>query len=195
MNTHHFRFVLRQWIEHQNPANLRLHVWVNGAAWLGLTTVLSQVPVPVAVPLLGPSLGAWFVALSVLYWLPADPLTAVMVGLFTLGWAHLPVTLWGPASGWLLGAAIPLAVFVAAGLAALFAHIYYHEHASFFGESPAGEPRSRRRTPSSGVRSTSGWRRSFAAAGGRLCGTSSTRPSAPPSWGARTSLGRTGPAT
>jgi hypothetical protein len=88
VNRHHLRFVLRQWIEHQNPANLRLHVLVNGAAWLGLTTVLSQVPAPVAVPLLGSSLGAWFVALSVLYWLPADPLTAVLVGLFTVGWAH-----------------------------------------------------------------------------------------------------------
>jgi FAD/FMN-containing dehydrogenase len=139
VNRHHFRFVLRQWMEHQNPANLRLHVWSNGAAWLAMTTVLSQVPVPVAVPLLGPSLGAWFVALSVLYWLPADPLTAVLVGLFTVGWAHLPVTLWGPGSGVLLGAAIPLTVFVAAGLSALIAHIYYHEHASYF----AGEPRGR----------------------------------------------------
>src|SRR5262245_55930154 len=96
MTRHHLRFVLRQWIEHQNPANLRLHVWSNGAAWLGLTTALSQVPVPVAVPLLGPSVGAWFVALSVLYWAPADPLTAVLVGLMSIGWAHLPVTLWGP---------------------------------------------------------------------------------------------------
>ena len=138
MNRHHLRFVLRQWIEHQNPANLTLHVWSNGAAWLGLTTVLSQVPVPVAVPLLGASLGAWFVALSVLYWLPADPLTAVIVGLFTVGWAHLPVTLWGPGSGLLLGTAIPLTVFVAAGLAALFAHIYYHEHASYLGGKGRG---------------------------------------------------------
>ena len=80
MNRHHFRLVLRQWIEHQNPANLRLHVWSNAAAWLGLTTALSQVPVPVAVPLLGASVGAWFVALSVLYWLPADPLTAMRGG-------------------------------------------------------------------------------------------------------------------
>ncbi len=138
MNRHHLRFVLRQWIEHQNPANLRLHVWGNGAAWLGLTTVLSQVPVPVALPLLGPSLGAWFAALSVLYWLPADPLTAVLVGLLSVGWAQLPLTLWGPGSDLWLGAAIPLAVFVAAGLAALFAHIYYHEHASYFGGEPRG---------------------------------------------------------
>lgn len=139
MSNHHFRFVLRQWIEHQNPANLRLHVWTNGAAWLGLTTVLSQVPVPVAVPLLGASLGAWFVALSVLYWLPADALTAVLVGLLSVGWAHLPATLWGPGSGLWLGAALPLAAFTAAGLAAHFAHVYYHEHAAYF----AGEQRGR----------------------------------------------------
>ena len=30
MNRHHLRFVLRQYIEHKNPANLRLHVWTNG---------------------------------------------------------------------------------------------------------------------------------------------------------------------
>src|SRR5262245_38069050 len=138
MNSHHFRLVLRQWIEHQNPANLRLHVWSNGAAWLGLTTALSQVPVPVTFPLLGPSVGAWFVALSVLYWIPADPLTAVLVGLMSVGWAHLPVTLWGPGCGLGLGAALPLAVFVAAGLAALFAQSSYPQHPWYSSDEPRG---------------------------------------------------------
>jgi FAD/FMN-containing dehydrogenase len=96
-------------------------------------------PVPVAVPLLGASVGAWFVALSVLYWLPADALTAGMVGALSLGWALFPATLWGPGTGLWLGEALPLAVFVTAGLAARFAHIYYHEHATYF----AGEQRGR----------------------------------------------------
>lgn len=138
MNKHYFRFVLQQYIEHQNARNLRLHVWVYGAGWLGLTTALSQVPISVAVPFLGGSLGAWFVALSVAYWLPADALTAGLVGLLSVGWAHLPATLWGPGSGLALGAALPLAAFVAAGLAAYFAHIYYHEHATYLGSEDRG---------------------------------------------------------
>jgi hypothetical protein len=53
VNRHHLRFVLRQYIEHKNRSNLRLHIWTNGIGWLGLTTVLSQVPLPFAVPALG----------------------------------------------------------------------------------------------------------------------------------------------
>jgi len=67
MNRHHLRFVLRQYIEHKNPSNLRLHVWTNGIGWLALTTALSQVPIPFAVPVLGANLGAAFVVLSLLY--------------------------------------------------------------------------------------------------------------------------------
>jgi len=139
MTRHHLRFVLRQWIEHQNPTNLRLHVWLSGTAWLALTPALSQVPAPVAVPLLGPSVGAWFVLLSVLYWAPADPLTAVLVGLLSVGWAHLPATPWGPGTGVWLGAAVPLGLFVAVGYTAVFAHIYFHEHAPFMDNETRGQ--------------------------------------------------------
>ena len=81
MNRHHQRFVLRQYIEHKNGENRRLHIWTNGIAWLALATVLSQVPLPIAVrvPLLGSNLGAAWTVLSVLYWLPADLLTPVLV--------------------------------------------------------------------------------------------------------------------
>ncbi len=59
MNRHHQRFVLRQYIEHKNPANRRLHVWTNGLAWLGLTTVLSQVPLPLPFPRARPRREPW----------------------------------------------------------------------------------------------------------------------------------------
>jgi FAD/FMN-containing dehydrogenase len=137
MNEHHLRFVLRQWIEHKNPANLRLHVWINGVGWLGLTTVLSQIPVPVGVPLLGANVGAWFVAASAVYWLAADVLVSVAVTAMTTAWALVPFTLWGPGHGALPGVALPLAVFTAMGLTALYAHIYHHEHAEFMnGDAP-----------------------------------------------------------
>ena len=137
MNEHHLRFVLRQWIEHKNPANVRLHVWINGAGWLGLTTVLSQIPAPLAIPLLGANVGAWFVAASAIYWLAADALVSVAVTLMTIGWAAVPFSPWGPGHGALLGVALPLALFTAMGLTALYAHIYHHEHAEFMnGDAP-----------------------------------------------------------
>ena len=69
MNRHHLRFVLRQTIEHKNPSNIRLHLWTHSIGWLGLTTALSQVPLPVGIPVLGANLGAAFVAASLIYWL------------------------------------------------------------------------------------------------------------------------------
>ena len=131
LNAHHLRYVLRQWIEHKNPANLRLHVWINGIGWLGLMTVLSQLPVPVGVPLLGANAGAWFAALSVLYWLPVDRLVPLAVGAMTVAWAALPFSPWGPGHGWLFGVLLPLLTFTAMGLTALYAHIYHHEHCEF----------------------------------------------------------------
>src|SRR4051812_17608772 len=99
MNRHHLRFVLRQYIEHKNPENLRLHVWTNGIAWLGLTTALSQVSLPFAVPVLGANLGAGYVVLSLLYWLPADALVTAAVAALTMAWAALPFSPWGPGHG------------------------------------------------------------------------------------------------
>ncbi len=136
MNGHHLRFVLRQYIEHKDPENLRLHVWTNGVAWLGLTTALSQVPLPFGVPLLGANLGAAWVVLSLVYWLPVDVLVAAGVGALTAAWAALPFSPWGPGHGWLAGVVVPLLVFVAAGVTAHFAHVYHHEHAEFMKGDP-----------------------------------------------------------
>jgi hypothetical protein len=137
MNGHHLRFVLRQYVEHKDPENLRLHVWSNGVAWLGLTTALSQVPLPLpfAVPVLGRNLGAAFVALSLLYWLPADVLVTAGVAALTAAWAALPGSPWGPGHG-LAGVAVPLLVFVAMGVTAYFAHVYHHEHGEFMKGDP-----------------------------------------------------------
>ncbi len=42
-----------------------------------------------------------------------------------------------PGHGWLAGVVAPLVVFVAAGLTALYAHIYHHEHAEFLNGEPS----------------------------------------------------------
>jgi hypothetical protein len=136
MNRHHLRFFLRQYIEHKNPRNLALHVWTSGVGWLGLATALSQVPVPLHVPILGENLGAAYVAVSVVYWLAVDPLVPIAVAALTLAWAALPFTPWGPGHGLFSGVALPLAVFTATSITAHFAHVYHHEHADFLKGDP-----------------------------------------------------------
>jgi FAD binding domain/D-arabinono-1,4-lactone oxidase len=140
MNRHHLRFVLRQYVEHKDPENLRLHVWTNTIGWLALTTALSQVPLPFAVPVPGAgasaNVGAAFVVLSLLYWLPVDVLVTAGVAALTAAWAVLPFSPWGPGHGWALGVAAPLLVFTATGLTAHFAHVYYHEHGEFMKGDP-----------------------------------------------------------
>src|SRR5580704_12389843 len=100
MSRHHVRSVLRTYIEHKNPANLRLHVWADTVAWLALTTALSQVALPFRVPLLGHNLGAAFVVLSFLYWAAADFLVSAAIVALTLVWAWLPFSPWGGRHGW-----------------------------------------------------------------------------------------------
>jgi hypothetical protein len=136
MNRHHLRFVLRQYIEHRNPSNLRLHVWTHAIGWLALTTALSQVPLPFSVPILGANLGAGFVVLSLLYWLPVDLLVVLGVGALTVAWAILPWAPWGPGHSFLAGVAAPLVVFLAMDVTARFAHVYHHEHAEFMKGDP-----------------------------------------------------------
>ncbi len=138
MNRHHLRFVLRQYVEHKNPANLRLHVWCNTLGWLAITTALSQVPLPLpfGVPVLGANLGAAFVVISLLYWLPVDALVAAGVAALTVAWAALPFSPWGPGHGWVAGVAAPVLVFVSTGLTAYFAHVYHHEHGEFMKGDP-----------------------------------------------------------
>lgn len=143
MNAHHLRFFLRQYIEHKDPANLRLHVVSNALSWLALCAVFSQVPLPGldALPPALANLGAAFAALSVLYWAPVDPLLSLGIGLYTAAFAAVPGVPWGPPgpethSLW-VGVA-PLLVFIAGGLSALFAHMYYHEHCSFLADEPKG---------------------------------------------------------
>ena len=144
MNRHHLPYFLRQYIEHKNPQNLRLHLVSNGVGWLALMTLFSQVHLPIGIPVLGDNLGALFTVVSVLYWLPVDLLVPTLVlGLTTLG-VHIPGIPWGPMSppdgaaghGWIEGIVLPLVVFTACGLSALFAHIYYHEHCEFMKNDP-----------------------------------------------------------
>lgn len=137
--TRHLRFILRQYIEHKVPANLRLHLWTNALAWLALTTLLSQIPLPLAMPLLGARVanaGAAWTVLSFLYWLPVDGVVAVGVTAMTTAWALLPFSPWGPGHGWLAGVVAPLLVFTAMGLTAFYAHVYHHEHAEFLKGDP-----------------------------------------------------------
>ncbi|MFO0761451.1 MAG: FAD-binding protein [Byssovorax sp.] len=137
MNGHHLRFFLRQYIEHKNPDNLRLHLWTNGVGWLGLTTALSQVPLPIPrVPAAGANLGAAFVALSLLYWIPVDVIVTACVAALTAAWAALPFSPWGPGHGLLAGVLGPLLAFTAAGVTAHFAHVYHHEHAEYLKGDP-----------------------------------------------------------
>jgi hypothetical protein len=138
MNRHHRRFVLRQYIGHKTPSNLRIHLWTHAIGWLALTTALSQIPLPWTVPVLGANVGAAATALSLVYWLPADLLVTSGVAALTMAWAWLPLSPWGPGHGWLAGVGLPLLVFVAMGVTAHFAHVYHHEHATFMkGEPPA----------------------------------------------------------
>lgn len=145
MNRHHLRFVLRQYIEHKDPENLRLHVWTSAVGWLALTTALSQIPLPVDVPLLGGNVGATFALASLAYWALADVVIAAAVAALTTAWAVLPFSPlssyspWGPGHG-SLGVALPLAVFGVTTQIARFGHVFHHEHANFL----KGDPRSTR---------------------------------------------------
>jgi L-gulonolactone oxidase len=138
MNRRHLRFVARQHIEHKDPSNLRIHVWTSAVAWLALTTALSQVPLPLPfeVPVLGSNLGAAFIIVSFLYWLPVDVLVPSAVAALTVAWAALPFSWWGRAASggghaWLWGVGVPLLVFGTMAVVAHFSHVYHHERGSF----------------------------------------------------------------
>jgi uncharacterized membrane protein YGL010W len=134
--SHHPHFVLRQYIEHKNPSNLRFHVWTSAASWLALVTALSQVRIPIAVPVLGANLGAVFVVLSLLYWVWVDVLVTAGVAAVTTAWAALPFAAWGSGHGFWRGVGLPLLVFVAMNESARLSHVYHHEHSRFLnGES------------------------------------------------------------
>jgi hypothetical protein len=129
MRAHLFRLVLRQYLEHKSAGNMRVHIVSNGVFWTALVTVLSQVPLPLPGPPFLANLGALFALGSALYWLALDRLVPALVLGWTAAWALAPFAPWGPGHGWLAGVAVPLGVLIAAGLAALFAHIYYDERA------------------------------------------------------------------
>src|SRR5690349_15248585 len=64
MRTHLVSLLVRQYIEHKNAGNLRLHVWSSAVLWTGLLSVLARVDVPV----LGVSAAWLWLAGSVIYW-------------------------------------------------------------------------------------------------------------------------------
>ena len=139
MHRHHVSFVLRQYLEHKSPENLRLHLWTHCIGWLAFTTALSQVaialPPSVPVPLLGANLGALWTIASLLYWLTVDALVTLGVAVLTTAWATLPYSPWGPGHGW-LGVVLPLLVFIAMGITARLGHVYHHENANYMKGDP-----------------------------------------------------------
>lgn len=137
---HNLRFVLRSYIEHRNPENLKLHVWSHGIGWIALTTALSQMPLPLPfdVPLFGANAGTAFILLSALYWIRVDVLVTLAVLALSAAWSLSP--LWGPGNGWLGGVALPLAVLAVTEITAKYAHVYHHEHSNFLkGGHPLAE--------------------------------------------------------
>jgi hypothetical protein len=129
--SHLIKVLLRQYIEHKDADNLRVHVWSNAILWSGWITLLSQVPMPVAVPLLGANLGAWWVVASAVYWLPVDAAIPVIVIAWSAVWVALPLVPWGPGQSWLAGVIFPMTTMVVGGLSAFLSHVFYHEHAEY----------------------------------------------------------------
>jgi hypothetical protein len=136
LTRHPLRFVVRPYVVHKNPSHQRLMFWISGVGWLGLTTALSQVEVPIKVPLLGANLGAAFTVLSLLYWLPVDIVATLLVAGVTLAWASVPFAPWGPGHRLLTGFALPLALFATTSVAAHFSRVYHHEHGEFMKGDP-----------------------------------------------------------
>src|SRR6185503_1355331 len=108
MRSHLFQLVLRQYIEHKNPSNLRIHVWSNAVLWMSLATLLSQIPAPVGVPILGANVGAWWVIGSVVYWLSLDAAVALLVLAFSTAIVSVPMFPWGSQGNWTIGIALPI---------------------------------------------------------------------------------------
>jgi hypothetical protein len=132
----HAPFVLRQHIEHKNASNLRLHVWTSGIAWLALTTLLSQIALPLPLPGMLANAGAVFVLASLLYWLSVDLVVVAAVASLSGAWMLMPRSPWGPGHGWSVPA-IALVVLIGTRIVERFSHIYYHERSAFLhGEPP-----------------------------------------------------------
>src|SRR6476646_3920414 len=112
MRSHLFGLVLRQYIEHKNPSNLRIHVWSNAVLWLSLTTLLSQIPAPIGVPVLGANIGTWWVIGSTVYWLSLDAGVSLLVLISTVAFAALPMVPWGPGNNWVIGIVLPITTLV-----------------------------------------------------------------------------------
>src|SRR5262245_2489173 len=129
MMSHLFGLVLRQYIEHKNPSNLRIHVWTNAVLWMSLSTLLSQIPAPITVPILGANIGAWWVIASAVYWISLDAGVSLLVLISTIAFAALPIVPWGPRDNRVMGVFLPITTVVSAGLVAMLSHIYHHEHA------------------------------------------------------------------
>lgn len=120
---------LQQYARHQDIGNLRVHVWTNAIAWMAFITILSQIPVRMALPLLGANAGAWWIAASCLYWLLLDITVPLLVLLCSAVLVFSGLIPWGPGHGWIWGVLCPGAIFAASLTVAHFSHVYAHDHA------------------------------------------------------------------
>ena len=121
-----FELLLRQYIEHKSPENLRLHAASALVGWTAVITVLARVPVS----LFGVDLATIGVLASVAIWAWTTPLVAALVLGWSVVWSLTPSIPWPDRLGW-LAIALPLAALALAELAGRFAHVYHHEHAEY----------------------------------------------------------------
>lgn len=114
---HHLRYYARQLSAHADPRNRVVHLVATVVGFQCLVSILARWT-------LGPTnLGAILALATVLYFLPFEPLAALIVGAITLATRLLLGPRWGQAHvGALVGIGVALAVFLAFNLAAVYTH-------------------------------------------------------------------------
>jgi hypothetical protein len=116
-SAHHLRYFARNLAAHADPRNRLVHLAATLVGFQCLVSMLARVA-------LGPTnLGALLAAATVLYFLPFEPLAAVLVGAVTLASRLLLGPRWGQAGvGPLAGLGVALAVFVVFNLTGVYTH-------------------------------------------------------------------------
>jgi hypothetical protein len=132
MRSRLFALLLRQYIEHKRPANLRLHAWAGALSYTAWLSLLARVQLPFEIPLLGANVGALWVLGSALYWARLTPFVTFLVLAWSLAWSATSSIAWPPGLAW-LAVVLPVLVMIVADLATRFAHVHHHEHADYLG--------------------------------------------------------------